>query len=329
MAALSRTAGGRMLPRLQATSVANMTYAHPDYLAETEWLEQRLGDPKLRLFDVTGMLTRSFENLAREKSFDLGHIPTAGFLDIAGIGGALSDPEAKLPWTWPTPDRFEEDMRRAGVENNSTVVVYAATPRKGIDVGLMWATRAWWVMHHHDVDCRVLNGGWEKWLAEDRPISTRPGLFPRSSFKASTGAQRGVASSADVLAAVGEPGATCVVDALSEDSFSGSARVRYGPRKGHIAGAVNVPMTELLDETTGVFRPAADIREAFERVGFDFSRPAITYCGGGIAATVDAFALKLCGMDAVRVYDGSLAEWSADPALPMVDPSAPSANRPW
>ena len=56
-------------------------------------------------------------------------------------------------------ERVEADLGRTGVGNASTVVVYAAMPRKGIDMGIMWATCAWWVMHHHGVDCRVLNGG--------------------------------------------------------------------------------------------------------------------------------------------------------------------------
>lgn len=301
-----------------------MGYAHPEYLSETDWLEQQLGNPGVRIFDVTGMLTASLQNVARERGYDLGHIPGAQFLDVANAKGALSNPDAALPWTWPTPAQFERTMQEAGVGDDSTVIVYSSTPRKGVDFGPMWSTRAWWVLHHFGVACRVLNGGWEKWLAEGRSVSAEPASRPETQFRAKSGGENGVANKADVLAAIGPEGSRCVVDALSEASFAGTDRVRYGPRRGHISGAVNMPMYRLFDPATGVFRPAEEIRACFERAGVKWSQPVITYCGGAIAATVDAFALVLCGHEHVSVYDGSLAEWSADPTLPMTDPSASS-----
>ena len=297
-------------------------YAHVEYLAQTDWLEPRLGDPALCIFDVTAMLTSTFENLARARCHDLGHIPGAQFLDVASGKGVISNPDAPLPWTWPTPGQFERAMSDAGVANDSTVILYAATPRKGIDQGLMWATRAWWVMHHFGVNCRVLNGGWEKWVAEGRAVSTEGVSRPATSFRAAPGWERAVASKDDVLQAIGPGGAACVVDALSQASFAGTDRARYGARKGHISGAVNVPMSRLVDPSTGVFLPPEQIRASFEQAGVEWSGPVITYCGGAIAATVNAFALALCGHERVAVYDGSLMEWSNDPSLPMTDPSA-------
>jgi thiosulfate/3-mercaptopyruvate sulfurtransferase len=99
-----------------------------------------------------------------------------------------------------------------------------------------------------------------------------------------------------------------------EYSFSGDED-GYGPRRGHIPCAINVPFRSLIKGETADFQDAD--------VMFEVVRPmteqqrVITYCGGAIAATVNAFALKLFGFEHVRVYDGSLVEWSADEPLPM------------
>jgi rhodanese-related sulfurtransferase len=92
--------------------------------------------------------------------------------------------------------------------------------------------------------------------------------------------------------------------------------VRYG-RAGHIASSVNVPAISLVDLVTHAYLPAAQLRSQFEAVGALGRERVITYCGGGIAASSDAFVLTLLGVPNVAVYDGSLLEWAADPTLPM------------
>ena len=213
-------------------------------------------------------------------------------------------------------------MGQVGVSHDSRVVLYASTPRKGIDNGTMWCTRAWWVMHHFGVQCAVLNGSWEKWVAEGRPVSTSPGSYPATTFIADAQWRRGLAHKEDVLTALQASSSTCVVDALSAASYAGTDKMAYGPRKGHITGAVHVPMYALVDQNTGVFASAEDIRAHFEQVDVLSAKNVITYCGGAIAATVDAFALALLDYTNVAVYDGSLFEWVADPSLPMTDPSS-------
>ena len=298
-----------------------MPYVNPQYLVETDWLAQHLHDPNLRIFDVTGMLTSMLENIAKARCYDQGHIPGAVFLDVASAKGVLSDPNARLPWMWPPKAQFEALMGEIGVRNDSQVVLYASTPRKGIDNGTMWCTRTWWVMHHFGVQCAVLNGSWEKWVSEGRPVSTSPASYPATTFTAASQWQRGLATKADVLAAIQGSGSTCVVDALSAASYAGIDKATYGSRKGHITGAVNVPMSLLVDQATGMFASADDLRARFEQAGVLAADNVITYCGGAIAATVDAFVLALLGHANVAVYDGSLFEWVADASLPMTDPS--------
>ena len=79
-------------------------YPNDRILVETDWLAENLGDPNLRLFDVTGMLTAEFVNLAKTRSYNAGHIPGAAFLNVAGRDGALAEEGAEFPWTWPSAE---------------------------------------------------------------------------------------------------------------------------------------------------------------------------------------------------------------------------------
>jgi len=298
-----------------------MSYANSQYLVETGWLAAHLEDPDIRIFDVTGMLTSSMVNVARKRSYVKGHIPGAAYLDVASPSGPLSASDSWIPWTWPPLEQFQTLMGEIGVSNESQVVLYAASPRQGIDYGPMWCTRAWWLMHHYGVHCAILNGGWEKWVAEGRMVSTDDATYPPARFAADPGWQRGIAMREDVLQAIEEGGVACVVDSLSAESYAGTDKIAYGPRKGHISSAVNVPASAVIDEGTGLYASAETIREYFANAGVLDAGKVITYCGGGIAATVNAFALALIGYTDVAVYDGSLMEWTLDPSLPMTDPS--------
>ena len=293
-----------------------MPHEESQYLVETDWLNEHLDDPTLCILEVTAMLTKELVNLARERSFDKGHIPGAVFLDMAGGWGSLSDQHADRPWTWPSKSQVESAMAAVGVNNDTFVVLYAGSPRPGIDFGPMWATRTWWILHHFGVRCAILNGGFEKWIAENRPLSTKTNAPAKGAFSATSDGRHAIATKKDVLAAQDQHLA-CIVDALSADSYSGRKPITGSKRKGHITGALNVPMTMMIDGNNTTFIEADTITSKFASAGVLIDKPIITYCGGGIAATLDAFALKLIGAPDVRVYDESLNEWSANETLPM------------
>jgi len=117
-----------------------------------------------------------------------------------------------------------------------------------------------------------------------------------------------------VQGAIGD-GGTCTINALSREQHAGTGGNTYG-RPGRIAGSVNVPAASLIDPAKGVFLPASEIRAKFDAAGA-FGKRAITYCGGGIAASTDALALVVLGHPDVRLYDASMSEWSQDSSLPM------------
>lgn len=305
-----------------------MNFAKPEYLVTPEWLADNLDTIDLRVLDVTAKLTGKLENRAEAECYRDSHIPGSIFFDVSAGKGVLSNQEAALPWMWPTPDEVVASLAAVGVGPATKVVLVARTPREGIDSGTMWCTRAWWTLHHYGVNCAILHGGLERWEAEGRPLTNQPSVIPEAApFVPALGWESARATKDDVLAAVqgvdapGTHAPACLVDALPADSFDGTG-TSYGPRSGHITGAVNVPFRSLIQAETAAFVDPSTMHAHLAAAGLLDVSKVITYCGGAIAATVDAFALALFDKTEVAVYDGSLMEWTTEAELPMTDPSA-------
>ncbi len=300
-----------------------MEFHHPEYLVSTDWLAEHLDDPSVRVLDVTAKLTSSLVNRAGDECYRDAHIPGSLFFDVASGKGVLSDPGATLPWMWPSPEQIAASLAAVGVGAQTRVVLVARTPRDGIDSGTMWCTRAWWTLHHSGVDVAILAGGLEQWEREGRPLTADPSPVPdvEVPFEPTAAPDHARATKDDVLALLESGGGACLVDALGSDSFDGTGPA-FGPRSGHITGAINVPFRTLIDGETAAFVDASRMHTALTDAGLMDAPKVITYCGGAIAATVNAFALALFGRREVSVYDGSLMEWTADADLPMTDPSA-------
>ena len=296
-----------------------MEFARPEYLVSAAWLAEHLDDPDVRVLDVTAKLTGTLENRAEEECYRDSHIPGSLFFDVAAGKGVLSARDAALPWMWPSPDEIAASLAAVGVGPSTRVVLVARTPRDGIDAGTMWCTRAWWTLHHVGVDVAILQGGLEGWEAAGHPLTSDPSSVPDApAFVPAPGWEAARATKEDVFAAVTGP--ACLVDALPADSFDGTGTA-YGPRSGHITGAISVPFRSLIESETAGFVDARTMHDRLTAAGLLDDRDVITYCGGAIAATLDAFALALFGKTNVSVYDGSLMEWTADPDLPMTNPS--------
>jgi thiosulfate/3-mercaptopyruvate sulfurtransferase len=236
-----------------------------------------------------------------------GHIPGAVYADLAND---LSDGAQALRFMMPPASQFAEAMGRYGIGDDSQVVLYDRE-------GNMWAARIWWMLRAFGFDnARVLDGGWKSWLAEGGPVSID---IPRPAPATFTARERPelIATKEDVLAAMSS-GQGCIVNALNAAQHRGDV-APYG-RPGHISGSVNVPAmgsAGIVDPATQKYLPVDEIRERFEAAGARPDQRMITYCGGGIAASSAAFAATMAGYTNIAVYDASLSEWAADPALPM------------
>ena len=299
----------------ERTGRIQMPFKNPQYLVETEWLADHLDDPDIRIIDCTAYMPNYFEESAADKveivsgreHWEEGHIPGSGFADIVND---LVDPDnGRFMFPMPPPEQFSEVMTGLGVDQGTRVVLYD-------DMVNVFATRIWWMFRAFGFEnAAVLNGGWAKWTAEGRPVSTDPAPHYDANFIASPRTDR-IATRDEVLAAI-DDGSTCLINALDPDEYAGKGPNRYG-RQGHIPTSTNLSFLGVLDMDANTFLSPEEIRKVSEEAGaFDGER-VITYCGGAIAATSAAFVLTLLGVENVAVYDGSMTEWAADSSLPLV-----------
>ncbi|MDP7548670.1 MAG: sulfurtransferase [Alphaproteobacteria bacterium] len=284
-------------------------YARPELLVETDWLEDHLDDPDVRIFDCTTHLRPDPDKVFIIESgladYQAGHIPGAGFLDLQG---ELSDPAGTFRFTTPGAEAFATAVGAKGLGDDFRIVLYSGGT-------MWWATRIWWMLYAFGFEnAAVLNGGMQKWQAEGRPTSTDACRYAAASFTAQDRPGRIVAKDA-VLAALASDDAV-VVNALTQAQHAGTSKTHYG-RPGRIAGSVCLPGLDLLDRESNTFLNAAALRGKFAEARIGMQQKVLTYCGGGIAATADAFALVLLGHDDVGIYDNSLSEWANDHSLPM------------
>jgi thiosulfate/3-mercaptopyruvate sulfurtransferase len=280
-------------------------------LVSTQWLADQLAGKAapadLRVYDCTVFLHRSddgpYSIESGRAAWQEGHIPGSGFLDLVD---ELSDPDAPLPFTAPAPERLAAVLGAAGIGPGARVVLYDRSAN-------MWATRVWWLLRSIGFDsAAVLDGGWKAWTSDGRPVAIDPGpSHPPVELRAV--ARAGTMAAKDEVVAATTDDRICLVNALSPEVHDGTDAT-YG-RPGRIPSSVNVYARHLIDPDTHRYRPLDELRVRFSEAGVGEGR-IVTWCGGGIAATSDAFVLTLLGHDDVAVYDGSLSEWVAS-GLPL------------
>lgn len=281
-------------------------------LVAPDWLESRLGESDLRVLDCTLHLSFDPETGARHTEsgrpdWAASHIPGSVYVDVQD---QLTATDPAFPYQRPTPARFADAMESLGVGDDTRVVLYDRAQNS-------WAARVWWLLRSFGFDrVGILNGGWERWIADGRPTSTDPPEQRAVTFTPDPRPEL-VADREQVRTAI-EDEACGLVNALRPADFDGSNVVKYG-RPGHIPGSVNVPAvgeSAIVDADNQTYLPRDALRARFADAGVTDGERVITYCGGGIAASSAAFALSLLGVDDVAVYDGSMAEWGRTD-LPM------------
>jgi thiosulfate/3-mercaptopyruvate sulfurtransferase len=300
-------------PAAHASGEADAVHADEPMgtLVTTEWLSEHLGDPDLVVLDCSVRVEMGedgqFSRTSGRADYEAGHIPTAGFADLTG---ALADTDSPFDFSLPTPEEFAAAMGALGVGDDTRVVLYDSSMS-------VWAARVWWMLRWIGFDrAALLDGGLKAWTAEGRELSTEAVERPARTLTPHPRPEL-IADRDEVLASLGDA-EVCLVDVLPEASFRGEMSMYDRP--GHIPGATNWPVATLLDES-GRYRPLDDLAPTNPCPP---TTRAITYCGGGIAASANAFALTRLGHPDVAVYIGSLQEWAADPSNPM-EVAAPPA----
>jgi thiosulfate/3-mercaptopyruvate sulfurtransferase len=276
---------------LATLAVLAVTYAHPEQLVETDWVAAHAADANVRIVDM------------RQTGYADGHVSGAVYVSPVAIR------DAKAPPTFlPTPAAFEEMMGRLGISDATRVIVY--DERGGI-----YAARLWWILNYYGhANVALMNGGWIKWTAEQRPVSTAAPAPAAAKFTARPQANW-VATASDVVAAIGKPGIT-IVDARTQAEIDGKD-LRNIKRGGFVPSSVPVYWEDLLDPQAKTFKPAEELKKIYEARGIVPSKEVIAYCQVGMRASVDLFALHLIGYDKLRNYYGAWEEWGNRDDLPL------------
>ncbi|MGN6349025.1 MAG: sulfurtransferase [Candidatus Nitrosocosmicus sp.] len=270
-----------------------MDYASPNVLVGTQWVNDHLNEPKVRIIEV---------DYNPATSYFIGHIPGAVLFDWKR---ELIDSNKREVISKET---LENLLQRVGVNNDTILVVYG-------DFKNWFATFAFWIFKYYGFqDVRLMNGSRKKWYDEDRPLSTDIPSFPRGTYKASNPDKNIRAFMRYIQEAIGSPN-KIIIDVRSNDEYKGISLApseyssEYGQIGGHIPSAINVPWNLMVNED-GTFKSAEELKNLYHILNITPEKEIITYCGIGERASYTWFVLKyLLGYPNVKSYDGSWLEW--------------------
>jgi thiosulfate/3-mercaptopyruvate sulfurtransferase len=262
-------------------------YLRTELLIEPESLWEQRNETNFRIID-----------LGSEGAYGRAHIPGAVRLPVH-------------PWLKETEggvhvmnaDTFSSLMSGVGVSNETRVVAYDA-------FNTSFATRLWWVLNFYGhTNVQVLNGGWHRWIAEGRQVTTK-GITPPAGSFAPAPEEAIICRLDDVKAAVENPDIQ-ILNVLTEGWYRGTVNPFDNKRVGRIPGSVNIPIERFLtDDDRQTFRSAPELQAIVRDAGLSPEKETIVHCQAGIRTTMGVFVLALLGWDRVRAYDASMAEWA-------------------
>ena len=278
-------------------------YVHPEVLVSTQWVADHINDPNVRIVE-------SDEDILL---YEVGHIENAIKVDWQ------TDLQDQIIRDYIDKEKFEQLLSDKGISNDSTVVFYG-------DKSNWWACYALWVfkLFGHE-NCLVMNGGRQKWIEEERPLTKDVPDFPKTDYKV-LGTNEAIRVFRDDVVAHMDSG-NPLIDVRSPKEYSGEllhmeAYPQEGAlRGGHIPGADNVPWATAANED-GTFKSADELRSIYmEGKGLKEGDDIIAYCRIGERSSHTWFVLTyLLGFDDVKNYDGSWVEWGNLVRAPIEKP---------
>lgn len=283
-------------------------------LAEVEWLADRLGQPSLVVLDI-----RSPIGGANRMRYEVGHIPGAVYSNF--MTDPWHDQDSGVPAALPAVPQLEKLLGRLGVGNDSAVVLVAG----GTDASdFSTAARLYWIFRllGHD-RVAILDGGMRAWMAAGLPLEQGWNEPQATSFVASTFRADWLATTEQVEDALRRR--TLLIDARIREQFEGGTKAPVVARAGTLPGAINLEYRRLVDADSGRFVDAAELAVLLRETGIgNPSGEVVTFCNIGHLSAAVWFALhEIAGFESVRLYDGSMAEWTSSPGRPVMTPPGP------
>ena len=274
-------------------------------LIDTVELSQHEQDPQWIVFDCRHDL---FDLAKGPAAYDAGHIPGAYFAPVdTALSGVKTGTNGRHPL--PSAVDFAAFLNRHGATSETQLVAYD-------DVGGQYAARLWWLARWIGLTrVALLDGGYPKWLAEGRPVSTRHPEPRGGGTVIPTPDDAQWVKVSSVLEGL-NTGKSLVLDARAPERFRGEVEPidRIG---GHIPGARNrFYKANLRSDLT--MRPASELQREFEQL-LEGRSPAevVHHCGSGITACANLLAMEHAGLKGSKLYAGSWSEWIADPTRPV------------
>ena len=268
--------------------MAEFDYPNSDILVSASWLAQQLYAPHIKIID------------ARSASeYSTGHVPGAVLLPNGAFRSTSGVPDAC------TAEEFAATAGALGVQATDTIVCYDGTG----------GARTWWVFARFGHrQARFLNGGFQQWSAGGHPTSTET-VQPQPTVYQLGEVQDHLACSLAQAEAHVQANDVLFWDVRSAGEYSG-ADPRSNPpaRAGHVPRAVNLEWTELVDASTGLLKPADEMRRLLTAKGITPDKEIVSYCQGGGRAAHGVLVLKLLGYDRVRNFDGSYGAYAGSTA---------------
>ncbi|MCR9144754.1 MAG: sulfurtransferase [bacterium] len=259
-------------------------------LIEIDEFVKIIDRPDVKVFDLRG--DWGTPPASKKANYLEAHIPGAVFIDW--IKDFLEKAETVALAPVAGYEKTKASARRLGINNDDTVILYD-------DYNNMFAARTWWALRYWGHPrVRILNGGWTQWQASGRAVAKGEELPAVGDFEPSEKPQHIINTDAVRDAAIGAGDQPYIID----------ARGPVGYEKGHIASAINLPYSDVVDKETALFKADAEIAQVFdEKIPEWKSKPIIASCGAGYAATIVLAALEKLGVQS-PLYDGSYSVYS-------------------
>lgn len=274
-------------------------------LVTTTWLDQNIGKNKLRIIDIRGRVLPATDPhphyISHRDAYLQSHLPGALFVDW------ITDITVDGPQNTQIapPEKFAALMGKLGINNQTEVVVYD-------DADGMFAARLWWALNYYGhTQVAVLEGGWQKWVAENRATTDAIPFVTPTEFTPNPDDR--IRRTADQVQGMLNT-STHLIDVRTPGEYDGKAS--RAKRFGHIPGAINLPRSALL-AADGTPLPSGVLQDKLADMGISPDEEVVMYCNGGVSASFGLLALKMAGFNNAAVYDGSWKDWGNDDARPI------------